>query len=67
VKSIPIAEQNLVLEVWADWENGGEPGLKLRRGARRLDVLLAEIAPLVAALTAEAAELAAGESPESEA
>jgi len=59
VKSIPIAEQNLVLEVWAAWENRGEPGLKLRRGARRLDLLPSEIAPLVAALTAEAAELAA--------
>ena len=54
VKSIPIAEQNLVLEVWAAWENGGEPGLKLRRGARRLDLLLAEAAELATAL--EAAE-----------
>lgn len=57
MQTFPVGDQNLVVELWAGWEVGANPLLKLRRGGRLVNIRVAEIPALIQALTAAAAEL----------
>jgi hypothetical protein len=62
MKSIPVGNQDLILESWEAWEHTGkEPVLVLRRkfSGTGVELHLNEVRHLVDALAAAAAELAA--------
>ena len=58
MKSIPVGNHGLTLELWETWETDGEPALKLQRGDCRIPLRLSEVRHLVGALADAAAELA---------
>ncbi|MBN1451159.1 MAG: hypothetical protein JW963_09110 [Anaerolineales bacterium] len=58
MKSIPVGNHGLTLELWETWETDDEPALKLRRGDSEIPLRLSEVRHLIGALADAAAELA---------
>ncbi len=58
MKSIPVSNHGLTLELWETWEKDGEPTLKLRRDDSEMPLRLSEVRHLIGALADAAAELA---------
>lgn len=58
MKSIPVGDQDLTLELWETWETDGDPALKLQRDDCRIPLRLSEVRHLIGALADAAAELA---------